>query len=304
MTGQRIAITGSSGLIGGALSSYLRRRGDTVVRLVRRPAVGPLEVTLPPPGASPGAFVDALADVDAVVNLAGAGVGDRRWTREYRDTLWRSRVETTRTLVEALGQVSGPTRLISSSATGFYGERGDDVVDESDGPGDDFLARLCVEWEAVASEAAPRHSVALARTGLVVAPDGGAFAPLARLTRLGAGGPLGPGTQWWSWITLEDEVCALVFLLDHPDVTGPVNIVAPRAGRQVDLARSLGRSLRRPAVLPAPEWALRAALGEMSTQLTTSTRVRPRVLRDAGFAWHGANQDQALDRLVAGRRGA
>ncbi|EFP57211.1 TIGR01777 family oxidoreductase [Dermacoccus nishinomiyaensis] len=299
MTGQRIAITGSSGVIGGALSSCLRRRGDTVIRIVRRPAVTPGEVTLPEARSSNSRLVETLATVDAVVNLAGAGVGDHRWSRAYKDAIRESRIETTSRLADALAEVPQRIRLVSASAIGFYGDRGDEVLDETSAPGEDFLARVCIEWEAAAMRAAKRHDVALARTGLVMTGEAGAFAPLLTTTRLGAGGPLGSGRQWWSWITLRDEVRALVFLLDHPDVVGPVNLVAPRASRQADLAQALARSLRRPAALRVPKGALRFVLGEMADQVTASTRVRPHVLEAAGFDWQDENQDQALDRLVA-----
>lgn len=300
MTAQRIAITGSSGLIGGALSSCLRRRGDSVVRLVRRHPVGPDEVRLPERDSSDADLVAALHGVDAVVNLAGAGVGDHRWTPAYKETLRRSRLETTATVTAALERVERPVRFVSGSATGFYGNRGETVLDEASTPGDDFLARLCVDWEAAAG-VPPRHPVAMARTGLVMTGQGGAFAPLLRATRLGVGGPLGSGRQWWSWISLRDEVRALMFLIDHPEITGPVNLVAPRASRQRELAQAVARSTMRPSIVPAPAIALRALLGEMSAQVTASTRVRPGVLDAAGFEWLDANQDQAIDRLAAGR---
>lgn len=299
MTRQRIAITGSSGLIGGALSAFLRERGDTVVRLVRRHPVPPYEVALPAPGEPVDELAAALNDVDVVVNLAGAGIGDHRWTASYKKALRDSRIDTTTTLVEALAHCS-PKRLVSGSAMGFYGDRGEEVLDETSSAGSDFLADLVVDWEGCAERAtSDGHSVAFARTTLVVSAQGGAFAQMALPAKFGVLGPLGSGRQWWSWISLRDEVRALTHLIDHPDITGPVNLAAPLACRQAGVAKALGRSMRRPAVAPAPEFALRAVLGEMSTQLTASTRVRPAVLQASGFTWMDSNLDQVLDRLAA-----
>lgn len=302
MTGQRIAITGSSGLIGGALSAYLRERGNVVIRLVRRNPAPALEARLPGAAAAPSevaALAQVLSEADAVVNLAGAGVADRRWSASYKRTLRTSRIDTTRTLVSALALTPHPVRLVSGSAIGVYGERGEEVLTESSAPGRGFLADLTREWEREAARATSHgHSVACARTGLVVSAHGGAFQRLALPARLGMGGPLGSGHQWWSWISLRDEVRALTYLIDNPQITGPVNLVAPRASRQGELAHALGRSLRRPAALRVPERLLDAALGEMAAQITASIRVRPEVLTASGFRWLDGNQDQVLDRLA------
>lgn len=299
MTRQRIAITGSSGLIGGALSAYLRQRGDSVVRLVRRHPVGPDELRLPGDAEPLDALVEGLRGVNAVVNLAGAGIGDHRWSDSYKRTLEASRLDTTNTVVKALEHLE-PMRLVSGSAMGFYGDRGEEILDESSRAGTGFLSDLVVGWENAARRAETSgHSVALARTCLVISAQGGAFARMALPAKLGLTGPLGSGRQWWSWISLRDEVRAFVHLIDRTSVVGPVNLSAPLASRQADVAKALGRSLRRPAVMPAPAPALRLALGEMSSQLTASTRVRPRVLEQSGFEWLDSNLDHVLDRLAA-----
>lgn len=299
MSGKRIAITGSSGLIGGALSSCLRRRGDEVVRLVRRTPVPPLEARLSAHHDAREA-ADLFSGVDVVVNLAGAGIGDHRWTSAYKTELRRSRLTTTETLVTALLHTNRPLHLVSASAIGFYGDRGEEILTEASSGGSGFLADLVNDWETAALRArSAGHSVALARTGLVVSADGGALARMAWPTRLGLSGALGDGSQWWSWITLRDEVRALVHLIDHPDLVGRVNLTAPLPSRQLEVSRSFARAWRRPAVTRLPRPLLHAALGEMSGELTASARVRPRVLQEHGFEWRDTNLDQTLDRLVA-----
>lgn len=296
----RIAITGSSGLIGTALSRALTARGDDVVQLVRRPARGPHEVQWDP--AAGRLDPAALDGVSAVVNLAGAGIGDKRWTAAYKQTLRASRLDSTGTLVDALTRLDDPVRLVNGSAMGFYGDRGDETVDEESAPGAGFLADLVVAWEsATAPAAAAGIPVAFARTGLVLAPSGGLMGRVLPLARLGLAGPLGNGRQWWSWISLTDEVRALVHLIDHPEIVGPVNLSVRVADavRQRDAMRALGRQLHRPAVLPAPSLALQVVLGEFAGDVLASTRMAPKVLQHSGFEWTHSTIDAAM-RYAAG----
>lgn len=287
--GRRIVLSGASGLIGSALSAALTARGDHVIHLVRRPPRNAGEVAW-----EPGRDLDpAVFDgVDGVVHLAGAGIGDRRWSPEYKETIRRSRVDGTRTLAQALARVSEPVRLVSGSAVGIYGDRGEEVLTEESAPGSGFLADVVRDWEAQTERAARAgHPVALARTGIVLSRQGGAMARVLPLARAGLAGPLGGGTQYWPWMTLPDEVAALMWLLDRPGVTGPINLVSPAPTRQAEFMRLLGAELRRPALLPAPAFALKAALGEFAGDILASQRVTPPVLLASGF--HHAHPDAA-----------
>lgn len=279
---QRVAITGASGLIGGALSAFLTRRGDEVVQLVRREPRGPGEVRWDP--ASRRLDPQALHGVDAVVHLAGAGVGDRRWTPAYQHQILASRVDGTTAVATALAELGSEARLVSASAVGVYGDRGDEVLTEDSSPGTGFLSEVVRAWEAAADPArAAGVSVAHPRTGIVLARDGGAMARMLPLARAGINGPLGSGRQWWPWISLRDAVAGLAFLVDHRDVTGPVNLVGPSPSRQLDLARELGRQLHRPAVVPAPAFGIKLVLGGFSDEVLTSKRAVPTRLGAAGF---------------------
>lgn len=295
---QRVAITGSSGLIGGALSASLRERGDEVVRLVRRAPTSPDEVQWDPAARrlDPG----ALDGVDAIVNLAGAGVGDKRWTTDYRAEILGSRVDATTTVATAIAEAGGGIRLVSGSAVGYYGDRGDEELDESSAPARSFLAQVCVAWEAATRAAEDAGApVAHIRTGIVLSPDGGAMEPVLRLARLGLGGPMGSGKEFWPWITLHDEVRAILHLIDHPEITGAVNLTGPAPARQKEIAAELGRALGRPAVLPAPAFALRAVVGEFAGEILASARVLPRRLEASGFAFDHPDLATAIDWLVA-----
>lgn len=300
MPQQTVAITGASGLIGTALACWLRGRGDRVVSLVRHPPDGPDQRRWEPRsgGVDPG----ALDDVDAVVHLAGAGVGDRRWSPAYKESLLRSRVEGTRAIAEAVAAQADSghvVRLVSGSAVGYYGSRADEVLTETSPPGDGFLAELVRAWEAETDRAgAAGAPVAQARSGLVMARHGGAFAKLVRLTRLGLGGPVGSGRQWWPWITLTDEVRGLGWLIDDPSVTGPVNLVGPEPRPQRQVAEALGSALRRPAKVPAPAIALRVALGEFADDVLASQRVLPARLLELGFAFAHPTLEAAAQTLA------
>ncbi|TQM62956.1 TIGR01777 family oxidoreductase [Humibacillus xanthopallidus] len=299
--GKRVAVTGSSGLIGGALSRHLTDRGDTVLRIVRRDPQGPDEIRWDPARGQLDA--GALEGVDAVVNLAGVGIGDKRWNAEHKREVERSRTDATGTVAQALVRVAEESgrriRLVNASAVGFYGDRGDEVLTEESAPGQDFLAGVVTRWEEATQPAVDAGlSVAWARTGLVMSPDGGAFSPLLLLGRLGLGGPMGSGREWWPWITIVDEVGALTHLIDHDEIVGPVNLVAPTPARQKDIARELGRALHRPAFVPAPRFALRLVIGEFADSIIASQRLEPQVLTRAGFAFEHADLGSAVSWLV------
>ncbi len=283
MERSRIAVAGASGLIGGALVRSLTADGHEVVRLVRRAPRGPDEVRWDPERGR----VDAagLAGCEVVVNLAAAGVGDRRWTPEYKRVLRDSRVLGTAALAEAVASLPKPPRaFLNGSAIGFYGDTGERVVDEDAPAGDGFLARLCVEWEGAAApaEEAGVRTVFL-RTGLVVARGGGAWGRLFPLFRAGLGGRLGDGRQYWSYIALHDEVAAIRHLIDREDLSGPFDLTAPQPLTNREITAAMGRVLRRPAVCAVPAGVLRAVLGEMAGDVLGSQRVVPTRLLESGF---------------------
>jgi len=285
----RIAVTGSTGFIGSALVRSLLADGHQVVRLVRRRSLtGPQQDGTVGVGWNPHLLqVDAagLEGVDAVVHLAGAGVGDRRWTESHKREIRDSRVLGTEAIAGALAGLKQPPKvLVSASAVGYYGQTGEQVIDESAPAGEDFLASVCVEWEAAARPAADAGvRVVHPRTGMVLDARGGAGARLLPLFKLGLGGRLGSGQQYWSIISLADEVAALRFLIDRDDVSGPVNLAGPRPVTNRVLTRTLGRVLGRPTVCAVPNFALKVALGEMAVEVAGSHRVVPGALLDAGF---------------------
>jgi uncharacterized protein (TIGR01777 family) len=280
----RIAITGSSGLIGSALAQSLEADGHEVVRLVRRPPRAAGEVQWDPDIG--GVDLSELAGVEGAVHLAGAGVGDHRWTDSYKRRIRDSRVLGTRTLVRALSALEPvPRVLVSGSGVHAYGDRGDERLTEQSSRGSGFLAGVVRDWEAEAEAAQDAGiRVALSRTGIVLSQSGGTMARVMPLVKLGLAGPMAGGRQWWSWVTLPDVVGALRFLLEN-DVSGPVNVTAPEPARQADVFRALAGEVHRPSVLPAPRFALRAVLGEFADEITGSMRATPDVLLDAGFTF-------------------
>jgi hypothetical protein len=288
----RVAVTGASGLIGSALLPHLRQQGHEVTRLVRGPATAPDEISWDP---STG-FVDmtALEGTDAVIHLAGAGVGDHRWTDAYKATILDSRVRGTDTIATAMSRLEHrPSVLVSGSAIGFYGDTGDRAVDESAPAGSGFLADVVVAWEAAAEPArAAGIRVVHPRTGLVVSGRGGAWGRLWPIFKVGAGGKLGNGRQWWSFISLRDEVAALAYLLDT--LEGPVNLTAPNPATNADVTLAMGRALHRPTAIPVPAKALEVVLGEFSSEVLGSARVLPTRLAESGFAFQDATIDSAL----------
>jgi uncharacterized protein (TIGR01777 family) len=290
---QRIAITGASGLIGSALVGHLKSEGHTVQRLVRRATVAPDEIQWDPKTG----FVDieALRGVDAVIHLAGVGVGDKRWTKRYKSEILNSRLLGTTAIANAVAEVK-PQVFISSSAIGWYGDSGNRAVVESDSVGNDFLAAVCREWEGAADLAGDVRTVKL-RTGLVLDPTGGALGRMLPLFRFGLGGKLGSGKQWWSWITLHDVVRAIIFALEHP-IAGPVNLTTPNPVTNQEFTAALARAMNRPALFPAPAIALKIALGGFSSEVLGSKKVMPNALSDAGFVWDYPHITNALTALI------
>jgi uncharacterized protein (TIGR01777 family) len=302
----RILVSGAGGLLGRAFVADARARGDEVVALVRRPARGPDEIAWDP--ALDALDAPALEGFDAALHLSGAGIADARWTPGRRRTLRESRVRSTRLLAGALAsRARRPRVLVSASAVGWYGNRGEVWLDETSAPGTGFLAELGREWESAAAPAAAAGiRVAHPRTGIVLDAHGGALARMLPLFRLGLGGPLGTGRQWWSWISLRDWVGALRHAIANEAVRGPFNAVAPEPETCGAFARALGRALGRPAVVPAPAFALRLVLGrELADEvLLASQRARPAVLQRTGFAFRDLELEPALRALLGRERRA
>ncbi|MFG3528023.1 TIGR01777 family oxidoreductase [Streptomyces sp. NPDC047917] len=294
MLHSRIAVTGASGLIGAALVRSLRADGHEVVRLVRRPARAGDEAEWDPGRG----YVDVagLVGCDAVVHLAGAGVGDHRWTAAYKREIRDSRVLGTAAIAEAVASLDVPPKvLLSGSAIGYYGDTGDRAVDEGAPAGEGFLPSVCVEWEA-ATAAAQEAGVRTvhARTGLVVGREGGAWGRLFPLFRAGLGGRLGNGRQYWSFIALHDEVAALRHILDTESLSGPVNLTGPDPVTNSEVTAAMGRVLHRPTLLTAPAPALRLALGDFAQDVLASQRVLPGQLLDSGFVFAFPGIDAAI----------
>lgn len=293
-----IVIAGASGLIGGALARAAAERGDRVTTLVRRSALRPDEAEWDPVAGllDPG----HLEGADAVVVLNGASVGRMPWTRSYRERLLSSRLAATRTMVSALRRIGRDApALVSGSAVGYYGSAPGAVLTEQNGPGDTFLAGLCAEWEGAARRAEDCTRVALLRTAPVIHRQG-VLRPMIALASLGLGGPLGRGTQVWPWMSLEDEVRAILHVIDA-EICGPVNLCGPAPATADEIGRSLARELHRPFWLPAPAWGLRLALGRAATEslLTVDADVRPEVLVRSGFAFVHATAESAVHAAVA-----
>jgi uncharacterized protein len=298
----RVVVTGATGVLGQAVVAALLARGDEAVALARdadraRRALGnrvdahawPNPTDAPPPEA-------ALAGADAVVNLMGEPVA-QRWTDEAKDRIRRSRVDGTRQLVQgllALAPARRPATLVSQSATGYYGAQGDEPLTEDAPAGHDFLAGVVVAWEREALAAASDLRVALTRTGVVLSPDGGALAKMLPFFRLGIGGPVAGGGQYVPWVHLDDVVGVLLFCLDNPEVSGPVNLTAPDPVTNTQLSRALGRVLGRPAVLPVPALALKLLYGDMAEIVTTGQRVVPARLEQLGYQFRQPELEPAL----------
>ena len=290
---KKIAVTGASGLIGSALCAQLKSDGHQVIKLVRRPARLNDEVSWDPQRGEIN--LDLLEGVDAVFHLAGAGVGDKRWSASYRSEILNSRLLGTTTIANACEQLQ-PEVFISASAIGYYGETGNRSVTEVDRGGEDFLSIVCREWESVANLAPSVRTIKL-RTGLVLDPTGGALGRMLPLFKFGLGGKLGSGKQWWSWITLHDQIRAMIFLMNSK-IEGAVNLTSPNPVTNQEFTAALARTLKRPAIFPAPAFALRAVLGGFSTEVLGSKKVIPKVLMDNDFVFDYPHVLAALTALV------
>jgi uncharacterized protein (TIGR01777 family) len=290
---KKIAVTGASGLIGSALCAQLKSDGHQVIKVVRRAARVADEVSWHPLKGE--IDLAGLEGADAVFHLAGAGVGDKRWSAAYRSEILNSRLLGTTTIANACEQIQ-PEVFISASAIGYYGETGDRSVTETDRGGDDFLSIVCREWELVANQAPSVRTVKL-RTGLVLDPTGGALGRMLPIFKFGLGGKLGSGKQWWSWITLHDQIRAMIFLMNSK-IEGPVNITSPNPVTNQQFTAALARALKRPAFFPAPAFALRAVLGGFSTEILGSKKVMPKVLLDNNFEFDYPHLLAALTELV------
>ncbi|MEV6301086.1 TIGR01777 family oxidoreductase [Actinoplanes sp. NPDC051861] len=292
----RIVIAGASGYLGTRLVNRLRRSGHELTRLVRRPAQGRGEATWEPAQGQLDPAV--LAGADAVINLSGANVGDRRWTAAYKRVLRGSRIDTTGTIAKTLRQLPDderPRTLLQSSAVGWYGDTGDQTVTEEAPAGTTFLADLCRVWEAAARPAEDAGvRVALLRTAPTIDSQGSLLKPLLLPFKLGAGARIGGGRQWMAWIAIADWLNAAEFLLEREDIAGPVNVVAPEPVTNAEFTRLLARRLRRPALFTVPGPALDLLLGELAGEAQRSQRVLPGVLSGAGFAWAYPGMDAAL----------
>ncbi len=298
---RRVLISGASGLIGTRLTESLKAGGHDVVRLVRSEAEGPGEFKWDPYEG----YIDerALKGLDAAVHLSGAGIGDKRWTAERKQVLYDSRIVTTRVLAEHLAAAGEPPAvLISQSAIGIYGDRSDEILTEqsSFGPREDFLASLTMDWEEAATSAREAGiRVVHPRTGLVLSREAQLLARLVPLFKVGLGGPIGDGRQWWSWITLTDVVRAIEHLIES-DLDGAVNLVGPSPVRQREFAETLAAVVRRPAFLPTPKLAMRLALGAEKAEAIgfSSTRVLPERLIESGFEFSQGNLEAALEEML------
>ena len=291
-----VVITGASGLVGGALIAELRRRGVGVTGVSRNPRTHAALSGVNWTGWD--GLTDAVAGAAGVVHLAGEGIVDRRWNGERKAALRSSRIDSTRQVVQAI-QASGekPGVLISASAVGYYGSHVERESTESAAAGDDFLARLCIDWEAEAQGSGVR--TVNARMGIILANDGGALSRLLLPFKLGLGGPIGRGRAWWSWVHIDDVVGVILHALERNDVEGALNLTAPNPVRNGQFSSALGRALRRPALMPVPPLALKLALGEGAGVLLASQRILPTRTLETGYRFKYVDIDSALQDLVA-----
>jgi len=300
----KIIVSGASGLVGAALTQSLRDQGHMVLHLVRKPARAPKEVSSTEIRWDPlSAQVDvpALEGANAVVHLSGANISEGRWTPARKDVLRSSRIDSTRVLVDSLARLrQKPQVLVSASAVGYYGNRGDEVLAESAGPGSDFLSLLARDWEAEAMRAAQSGMrTVILRFGVILSAQGGALPEMIRPFKFGAGGRLGSGRQWMSWVALEDAIGIIQSSIANPEWNGPINAVAPKPVRNAEFAEMVGRILHRPARLSAPAFLLRLALGEMADALLLSSqRAIPERLLQSGYSFRFADLEAAIRMML------
>ncbi len=297
----KILLSGASGMIGTALVRAAEAQRISVLRLVRRTPASQSEIQWNPSSAAVLSESASLEDLDVAVHLSGANLSAHRWTPQYKRAIVDSRLGSTRALVKVLGSLKQPPKaLLCASATGIYGDRGDEVLTEDSLPGNGFLAETCLAWEAEAAKARDAGiRVVNLRFGVVLGPGEGALGRMLPLFRLGLGGNLGSGRQWMSWIALSDQVRAVFYLAESPEASGPFNIVAPNPATNANFTRALAHVLHRPAVLPAPAFALRVAFGEMADEaLLASTRAVPVRLVQSGFIFEQPGIDAALKAIV------
>jgi uncharacterized protein len=306
----RVLITGATGTIGLAAADALKARGDQVVALTRDPERGQrvlgadVEVHPWPDPTASAPPAEALTGVDGILHLLGEPVA-QRWNDASKQRIRDSRVLSTRSMVSALESLpagSGPRVLVSQSATGYYGPRGDEPLDESASPGTDFLAEVVIAWEHEAARAGSRLRVAMTRTGVVLSPSGGALAKMLPVFRLGIGGPVAGGGQYVPWIHLDDVVGALLHCLDQDAADGPLNVTAPTPVTNAELSRALGHALGRPAVLPVPGFAVKMLYGEMAEMVTTGQRAVPARLAELGYQFRHPQIEPALRDVLGAER--
>jgi len=296
----RIAIAGGTGFLGEPLVRRLVARGDDVAVLSRSASRVRAGRGVQWDGKSQGAWSSEVANADVIINLAGENVGEGRWTDERKKRLVASRLDATNAIVEALRSAPGKSRvLVQASAIGYYGPRGDEMLDESGSRGRGFLAELVEKWENAARPAEAFARVVFSRFGVVLAPDGGALKKMLLPFKLGGGGPIGDGKQWMSWVDRDDALRFVEWAIDTPTARGIYNVTAPEPVRNRDFARALGRALHRPSFMPAPAFALRVAFGEMADEmLLGGQRVVPHHAQSDGFAFEHASLDAAFARLL------
>jgi len=290
----RVLVTGGTGFVGKPACDALRAAGHTVTVVSRDPG------RVPARAVGWDALGSVMSETDVIVNLAGEPIAGGRWTAARKAAIRSSRIEATRALVDAAAAATPrPKVLVNASAIGYYGERGDEPLDETAAPGAGFLARVCIDWEAEARRAqALDLRVVLMRIGIVLAPDGGAVSAMLLPFRAGLGGPVGGGRQWMSWVHRDDVVGLLREAVANEEYAGPVNATAPNPVTNRDFTRALGRALHRPAVLPVPGIGLRLLMGEMATMLLSGQRVLPHVAERLGYAWRQPELPAALDGCV------
>ena len=297
----KVVIGGASGLVGSALRQRLADAGHVPISLVRREPAKENEIFWKPQTGKLEA--DELAGVDAIVHLSGEGIADGRWTSSKKRRIRDSRVDSTRVLADCLARLpeaDRPKRWVCASAIGYYGDRGNKALNEFSSPGTSFLSDVCIQWESACQRARDAQvSVANARFGVVLSPKGGALAKMLTPFKMGVGGKVGSGEQYMSWISLPDVVAALQFLVEHPEIEGPVNLTAPNPVTNAEFTEALGEALSRPTVMPMPAFAARLAFGEMADELLlSSAKVIPERLQQEKFQFQHVNLEEALADLL------